>query len=278
MCYNKQFWVNGVSAQYITLDNRALHFGDGFFTTAQIKNGKVVFIDQHMDRLITTARRLMFNNLDYDLLYKEITQAAKHSVNGVIKVIITRINHGTTYGYQCGRNAKSIRIIGTYPLSNRYNKWIKYGVRLSVSSVRIARHSFFSGIKHLNRLDQVMIATEVFNNKIADEALVLDTEGKVVECCSANIFWRLNNYVFTPSVYYAGVDGIIRQLIIKLLPSLGYNIQEVMVSIDHLKNMEEVFITNSLLPLVSVNSIDNFIYKNKTLFNVLSSYFARIMT
>lgn len=268
------YWVNGIPKRVISLNNRALHFGDGFFTTAVLKNSRVNFLESHMDRLILSAHRLMFNNINFDLLYQEILQAAAYSINGIIKIIISRINNykNHVYGYRYDQNIEPLRIIRTSKLSKHYTKRYKSGVRLQISTIRLARNSFFAGIKHLNRLEQVMIASEIHNNKTIDEALVLDTDDNIIECCSANIFWRQNNQVFTPSLYYSGVNGIIRQLIIKLLPSLGYGIQEVMVGIEHLKNTDEVFITNSLLPLASVKMIDNNIYSNKTLFNLLSTY------
>lgn len=266
------YWINGITSTSISLDNRALHFGDGFFTTAKIKNGKVILLDYHMDRLKESSQRLMFENLNIDVLYKEILQAAICYVDGVMKVIISRQNSDTVYGYRYSRNFESLRIICTYPISQHCDQWYKYGVRLMISSIRLARNSYFSGIKHLNRLEQVMIAAEIHKNKVADEALVLDTEDNIVECCSSNIFWRVKHQVFTPSIYYSGINGVMRKLILKLLPSLGYDVQEVTVGIDYLKNMEEIFITNSLLPLASVNVINNYTYSDKTLFNLLSSH------
>lgn len=265
------YWINGIISKSISLNNRAIHFGDGFFTTSKIEDGQVIFISQHMKRLILSAQRLMFENLDYDLLYKEILQAATYSINGIIKIIIIRANQHNIHGYRFNKNFQPLRIICTYPFPQNYIQWHKCGVRLMISTVRISRNFLFSGIKHLNRLEQVMIAKEIDDNEVADEALVLDTENNIVECCSANIFWRINQQVFTPSVYHAGVNGVIRQLILKLLPSLGYHVQEVMVGVDHIKNINEAFITNSLLPLASVQSINNNIYKDRTLFQVLST-------
>lgn len=270
------YWVNGISQRVISLDNRALHFGDGFFTTAKLENKTVNLIDYHMDRLRLSARRLMFNNINFDLLYKEVLKAANYSINGIIKIIISRVNNNSVYGYRYDQCVEPVRIIRTSELSKHYTAWHKHGVRLKVSTIRLARNPFLAGIKHLNRLEQVMIASEIYQDKTVDEALVLDTSGNIVECCSANIFWRKNNIVFTPSVYYAGINGVIRQIILKLLPSLGYCVKEVIMGIECIKNMDEVFITNSLLPLASVNIINNNIYSNKKLFKLLSTYFIKM--
>lgn len=270
------YWINGIARKVISLNSRALHFGDGFFTTAKIENSKVVFLDYHMDRLILASQKLMFNNIDFDLLYKEILQISSYSVDGVIKIIISRVNNDNTHGYMYDHSIKPIRIICTSKLSQRHIKQYKSGVRLKISTIRLSRNSFLSGVKHLNRLEQVMIATELYKNKIIDEVLVLDTDDNIIECCSANIFWRKNDQVFTPSLCYSGVNGIIRQLILKLLPKLGYSVHEVMVGIEHLKNIDEAFITNSLLPLASVNAINNNFYSNKTLFNLLDDHILKI--
>lgn len=269
MSSKTKFWINGTPSISIPLNNRALYFGDGFFTTAKIKNGIVILLDRHIERLINSAFRLKFNDLNIDLLYKEILQAAKSNTDSVIKIVITRANINATYGYKCNKNVKSLRIICIYPLSKHYMQWYKYGVNLTISSIRIARNPYFAGMKHLNRLEQVMIATEINNNTIADEALVLDTEDNIIGCSSANIFWRSNRNVFTPAIYYSGVDGIIRKLILKLLVSLNYCVQEVMVGLNNIKEIDEIFITNALLPLAPVNKINDYIYTDKTLFKLL---------
>ncbi|WHL25281.1 MAG: aminodeoxychorismate lyase [Candidatus Blochmannia vicinus] len=266
------YWVNGILKKTVSLNNRALHFGDGFFTTARLRNGEIEFLDFHMDRLIFSAKKLMFDNFNYNLLYKEMLQAASFSGSyNVIKVIISRINN-RIHGYKCKNDIEPLRIIYIGRLPRYYMRWVDSGICMRTSIVRLARNTFLAGIKHLNRLEQVMISIWISKNKEIDEALVLDTDGNVVECCSSNIFWRYNYQVFTPSIHYAGVNGIMRQIILRLLPELGYCIRTVTVGPDHLKNANEVFITNALLPLASVNSIDDYFYSDKTLFHLLQSY------
>lgn len=267
------YWVNGVPNKMISVDNRAFHFGDGFFTTAKLNYGKIIFLNWHIDRLNLSAKKLMFNNFDVDLVRKEIQKAAAVAIHGFIKVIISRKNNdGNMYGYRCTDDMQVSRIIYTGQLPSYYSRWLQSGIKIKTCTIRLARSCFLAGIKHLNRLEQVMIANWVRRNSAIDEALVLDTEGNIVECCSANIFWRKNNQVFTPSVRYAGVNGVIRQLILKLLPKLGYSSKEVIVSSEYLQDADEVFITNSLLPVVSVNICNEISYRDKTLFYLLSAY------
>lgn len=268
------YWVNGVLSDTVSLDNRALHFGDGFFTTAKLTNGKIDFLDWHIERLDIAAKRLMFGNFDIDIVHQEMQKAAVIGMNGFIKVIISRKNNDMNAGgYRCVGGFKILRIIYTGRIPKHYSQWLRFGIKIKTSAIRLARNHFLAGIKHLNRLEQVMIANWIYkHNNIIDEALVLDTAGNIVECCSANVFWRKKHQVFTPSVRDVGVNGIIRQLVLKLLPKLGYFGTEVIVSPKYLKNADEVFITNSLLPIVSVNTVDDISYKNQTLFSLLRSY------
>ncbi|URJ24907.1 aminodeoxychorismate lyase [Candidatus Blochmannia ocreatus (nom. nud.)] len=268
------YWLNGVPHKKISLNNRGLHFGDGFFTTAKLNNGKIEFLDLHLDRLIISSNRLMFNCFDINVIRKEMLSAASCSGKfDVIKVIIVRSDlYNAPCKYRYISDIEPLRIICVSKLSNCYEQWVNLGIRLKTAIIRLSRNDILSGIKHINRLEQVMIANWIGKNSDADEALVLDTDGNVVECCSANIFWRYKYEVFTPSLYYAGVNGIMRQLVIKLLSELGFSVNQVMVGPKHLKCADEVFITNTLLPIVSVKSIDDCVYSKKTLFNLLNSY------
>lgn len=271
------YWVNGVFNKKMSPNNRAFHFGDGFFTTAKLKDGKIEFLNRHMDRLFLSSQKMMFNHFNVDVLYQEMKKAAVFAKNGFIKVIISRKNENEKMcGYRCTDNGEVSRIIYAGQVPHYYSQWSKSGIKMKTCVIRLSRNSFLSGIKHLNRLEQVMIANWIHKNLI-DEALVLDTEGNVVECCSANIFWRKNKQVFTPSIYYSGINGIVRQLILQLLPQLGYLSREIIVGPDYLKNADEVFITNSLLPVVSVNKIDDVIYKDRTLFYLLDKYINNIV-
>lgn len=263
------YWVDGIFNNTISPSNRALHFGDGFFTTARLRNRKIDFLDWHIDRLNFSSKKLMFNNFDIDLLCQEIEKAAVIGIDGFIKIIVSRKNSNEKIqGYRYTNDFEISRIIYINQLPDYYSHWVKFGITIKTSTVRLSRNCFLAGVKHLNRLEQVMIANWICNNSI-DEALVLDTEDNVIECCSANIFWRKNKQVFTPSLYYSGVNGIMRRLILQLLPKLGYLVKEVMVSSKCLKSADEVFITNSLLPVVSVNVIDDVFYQDKTLFCLL---------
>ncbi|QOI11050.1 aminodeoxychorismate lyase [Blochmannia endosymbiont of Colobopsis nipponica] len=261
------YWINGVFGKRLSLFNRAVQFGDGFFTTAKLKDNKILLLDWHIERLIMSAKRLLFNNINWSFLLKEIQTVADSNTDGVIKIIIARNNSINNCNYP--NNGSSVRIIIHDKMPDYYVSWLQDGIKLALSPIKLVRDSVFSGIKHLNRIEQFMINAYRDKN-ISDEVLVLDTEDNIIECCYSNIFWRRNMKVFTPMLTHAGIFGIMRRLIMILLPKLGYQIKEIITGIEDIYRADEVFITNSLLPVVSVNSIEEKKFYDKTLFKLLS--------
>ncbi|CCJ97751.1 Aminodeoxychorismate lyase [Cronobacter malonaticus 507] len=137
--------------------------------------------------------------------------------------------------------------------------------------MRLGRNPYLAGIKHLNRLEQVLIRTHLEQTP-ADEALVLDSEGWVTECCAANLFWRKGKSVFTPRLDQAGVDGLMRRHIIGLLNQSAWQLSEINAPASALEEADEVFICNALMPLVPVRSIDGHAYASRELYNYLISH------
>lgn len=106
--------------------------------------------------------------------------------------------------------ATRILSVSAYPAY--YSQWRKQGITLTLSPIPLGRNPYLAGLKHLNRLEQVLIRSHLEQTD-ADEALVLDSEGWVTECCAANLFWRTGDIVFTPRLDQAGVNGIMRQFV-----------------------------------------------------------------
>jgi len=86
----------------------------------------------------------------------------------------------------------------------------------------------------------------------ADEALVLDSDGWLTECCAANLFWRCGQDVFTPRLDQAGVDGIMRQYIIAQLAHTAYRVVETHAPLSAIDVADEVLICNALMPVIPV--------------------------
>ncbi|WP_267431639.1 aminodeoxychorismate lyase [Erwinia psidii] len=261
-------WVNGQPQDSIAIADRAVQFGDGCFTTARIIEGQVVALEAHLERLEKGCQRLRIGAVDWIALRQEIVKAAAGHDEAVLKVIISRGKGGRGYGASgCGQPTRIV-MTSDYPV--RYHHLKQTGARLTLSSVRLGRNPLLAGIKHLNRLEQILIRTELEQTNF-DEALVLDTEGMLVECCAANLFWRKGKAVFTPCLTDSGVNGIQRQQVIGLLHGEGVSVSEVRQPPEVLAEADEVLITNALMPVLPVCQIDQQFWHARQLYNLIVS-------
>ncbi|ELY4128016.1 aminodeoxychorismate lyase [Cronobacter malonaticus] len=261
--------INGIEQDCLPATDRAVQFGDGCFTTARVRDGVVHLVEAHLARLREGCERLMIPMPDINTLRDEMRQASQGQASAVVKVIISR--GAGKRGYSIAGCDAPTRIVsrGAYP--SFYEEWRERGVSLETSPVRLGRNPYLAGIKHLNRLEQVLIRTHLEQTP-ADEALVLDSEGWVTECCAANLFWRKGKSVFTPRLDQAGVDGLMRRHIIGVLNQSAWRLSEINAPASALEEADEVFICNALMPLVPVRSIDGHAYASRELYNYLISH------
>lgn len=267
-------WINGTEQSQLAATDRAVQFGDGCFTTAAIGNGKILLLDRHMQRLQQSCERLWLNGVDWPALAQEMQHAASGHDRAVLKVIISAGSGGR--GYSRSGCSGPTRIVSVSPWPAHYAALQQTGVRLAVSPVRLARQPQFAGLKHLNRLEQVMIRAHLEQTD-ADEALVLDTDGWVVECCVANLFWRSGGTVFTPALDQAGVDGIMRRSLIAEMRAAGQICQVVQAGLAQLQAADEIVVCNALMPVLPVRQLDALSFEQRTLFNQLQASCRKIM-
>jgi 4-amino-4-deoxychorismate lyase len=261
------FLINGTEQDSLAANDRAVQFGDGCFTTAKIHNGSVELLEMHLQRLENTCRALMIPFTDNAILRQEMRELALHQRDGVLKVIITRGSGGR--GYSPSSCLLPSRILSTSPAPAHYSRWQEEGITLALSPVQVGRNPLLAGLKHLNRLEQVLIRAHLEQTD-ADEALVLDSDGWVTECCAANVFWRAGDTVFTPRLDQAGVNGIMRQHCLALLAQSRYRVVEVHARIEAVRQADEVCICNALMPIVPVNTFGDVRYLSHELFEFLA--------
>ncbi|MXP67461.1 aminodeoxychorismate lyase [Pantoea sp. Aalb] len=262
-------WINGIKTVNLSAFDRAVQFGDGCFTTAAVLNGKVIFLKNHLKRLKENCQRLFINLPNFMLLESEICYAAIGYKKAVLKVILT--SGIGERGYSRTKQNKPTRIILLSPWPNHYEILKGKGVILITSPIELARNPLLAGMKHLNRLEQVLIRRHCDYNG-GDEALVLDTKGKIISCCAANIFWRKGNDIYTPNLKYAGVNGIMRCYLIDQIIATGQNCHIVEMSKKEVINADEITICNSLMPVLPVRQIDNILFIKSFLFNQLNKF------
>ncbi|NUU65424.1 aminodeoxychorismate lyase [Enterobacteriaceae bacterium BIT-l23] len=258
--------INGEWQTQIAASDRATQFGDGCFTTARIVDGKVRFADDHLKRLAQGCERLGIPMPDEEILAREMCELAQGEARATLKVMITRGEGGRGYSaLGCDRPS---RLLHLAPWPMHYEAWRNRGIRLALSPVPLGCNPWLAGIKHLNRLEQVLIRAHL-EQTTADEALVLDSDGWLTECCAANLFWRKGTSVFTPVLDRAGVNGTMRQRIMRLLEASGWQIHEVRERPETLANADEVLVCNALMPVLPVQQAEQWRYSSRELYQFL---------
>ncbi|VUS27335.1 aminodeoxychorismate lyase [Klebsiella spallanzanii] len=261
------FLINGTESETLAVNDRGVQFGDGCFTTARIIRGQIQFLSAHLTRLQTTCEKLFIPYCDWALLAQEMTLQAQPYQDGVLKVMMTRGAGGRGYSAAGCESPTRVLSVSSYPA--HYPRWREEGISLSLSPVQLGRNPSLAGLKHLNRLEQVLIRSHLEQTD-ADEALVLDSEGWLTECCAANVFWRKGFDVFTPCLDQAGVNGIMRQHILATLAPSPFRVVEVTTRPDALREADEVLICNALMPLVPVRRWNDTYWSARELYHFLA--------
>ncbi|MGV6808058.1 MAG: aminodeoxychorismate lyase [bacterium] len=245
-------WVNGTKTEVLPTSSRGLAYGHGLFETIRIFRGQPVLMDLHIRRLQMGVTRLRLGARDTEDLvtalmknslptvYSELSEASQ----GVLKMLV--LAGGKQRGYAPDRGAQPHCVVQFFPDDGiRINACI-LGVSLFPCEYRLPLNPVLAGIKHLNRLDQVLAASE-FDPESFEDGLVCDVDGYPIETVSRNLFARIGGEWRTPSLEKCGVDGVMRRYLLDdVLPSMDDAAAVGPVSMSELLSAEELFVCNSV--------------------------------
>ncbi|WP_286235732.1 aminodeoxychorismate lyase [Thalassotalea sediminis] len=237
--------LNGKSTEVIEISDRGLAYGDGVFTTAKIVNGIVTDLSLHLARLKHSCEVLTITAVDWNALTRELTTQAASLSLAVAKVIITAGSGGRGYS-RIGANKPNV-IVSLHDFPKHYLPWQKSGISLGKAKTQLGVNPLLAGIKHLNRLEQVLVRKELDESDWQD-LIVCDIYGVVVETSCANIFWLKDKRIFTPKLDRAGVAGLLRNKILDQFP----DIEIVQVDSSDLENTDGMIVCNSVMGCVPV--------------------------
>ncbi|UAA40412.1 aminodeoxychorismate lyase [Paraneptunicella aestuarii] len=237
--------------------SRAVAYGDGCFTTMLVRQGAIQLFELHMQRLQQDTQKLGLKEFQPEEFRQFIDTLQTNELaqqNLVLKVLVSAGMGGR--GYQRDHNAELQVNVTSHPVPEYYEQWQEQGIALGLSPFKLAMQPELSGIKHLNRLEQVLVksAFAYASNETQDE-IVTDTQGMVVETSVANLFWRENQQWFTPDLHYCGVAGVMREHIIQRLAEHGFLVHQVRVKPQLLSRVDSLLMCNSLMQLVPVTSL-----------------------
>jgi 4-amino-4-deoxychorismate lyase len=244
--------VNGEQQDIIALNDRGLSYGDGLFSTAKIVNGNVVLLAKHIERLMMGCQQLKITPPVEQVLIKELQSVAKGYAHAVLKVMITAGSGGRGYSrVGLADNASNVIIIvSDYP--QHYNTLAKQGIILGDSEQKMGINPMLSGLKHLNRLEQVLLRAEL-DKRQEDDLVVSNCHDHIIEVTCANLFYKQGSQWYTPDLSLSGVNGLIRQAILTKYPKFNVRLTH---SVD-LREANSMFICNSLMGIMPVKTYNN---------------------
>ncbi len=243
--------INGELRDTLPATDRALHYGDGLFETIAVINGRPRLWSEHMARLQQGCERLGLPKPDAEQLREEAVSLCGSEKRAVLKIIYSRGSGGR--GYYPPQEALPQRLLFRY-------SWPDYpeqsqGVHLRLCETPLACNPALAGIKHLNRLEQVLARAE-WNDSAIHEGVMCDLDGRVKEGTMSNLFWVKDGELHTPDVSRCGVAGVMRAQIMKLAAEMGIHTVTAEISPEELKQVDEIFMTNSLIGIWPVARFD----------------------
>jgi 4-amino-4-deoxychorismate lyase len=122
--------------------------------------------------------------------------------------------------------------------------------------IRLSRNPALAGLKHLNRLEEVLAQIE-FSATDCDEGLLMDTEGELVSATAGNVFIVRNLTLATPDLRYCGVRGVMRSQVLRVAVEQGIAVSEEPLWPQDLQEATEVFITNAVRGIRPVATLDS---------------------
>lgn len=242
---NARIFVGDTRFDAIAADNRGVAYGDGLFETMRAHRGDVPWWDAHWTRLRAGAQRLRIPMPDEAKARSEATQLLSGE-DAVLKLIVTRGNGGR--GYAAVKDAAPTWIVSTHPLPSGTPS---EGITVRWCETRLSVQPLLAGIKHCNRLEQVLARAEWNDLTTQDhnvaEGLMRSTEGDVVCATAANLFLLRNDRWHTPAIDRCGVAGVCRAWALRELDAT-----ELRLDVTAIEQADAVFLCNAVRGILPV--------------------------
>ena len=236
--------INGVEIDHLPVADRGLQYGDGLFETIAVRESKPCLWQKHFDRLERGSERLGIPCPRQDLLLDECRHLIRGESTGVLKLILTR-GFGAR-GYGAPMDPQPTRILTLHPWPNYPPAWEEQGIDLTYCRTLLGENPVLAGLKHLNRLEQVLARSEWRDRRIA-EGLMQDGRGRVIGGTMSNLFLVRDGHLVTPRLDTCGVAGTVRALTLRIATAFGIPIAEGDIGRADLIAADGLFLTNSLI-------------------------------
>ena len=249
---NTIWLVNGQSTGIDPAD-RGLAYGDGLFETMAANDGRIRWLDLHLDRLEEGCRRLEIPAPSRSLLTREIETVCPNKGRVVVKLIVTR-GPGAR-GYPPPESPAPTRVLAISQWPDYPDSRYRDGISVRTCRMRLGENPALAGIKHLCRLEQVLAQLELRGQPV-QQGLMLDASGSVAQGTSSNVFIVAGGELATPSLARCGIKGVMRRVVLEASRALDIRAEERVIGPAELLGANEVFMTNALFGIWPVTELD----------------------
>jgi branched-chain amino acid aminotransferase len=238
---------------FISVKDRGYLFGEGAFETLRSFDGKIPFLDKHLNRLEWSTTFIGIPFPHPETIRKAIRDLleANRLKDARIKIVLTGCGEHFTPTPSAEENTVNLMIMAEKLAESKNDE----GCELTVLRSVINDAPPISNIKSVSWITKLIAIREI-TEKSCDDGILLNHLGQVTETTRANIFWVRNENLYTPPISCGLLGGITRQIIIDVAKDNGIIVKEQTIHPDELKSVQEVFLTNSVVgiePVIQIN-------------------------
>lgn len=224
-----------------TETSRACLYGDGLFETIAFRQGQVQFWQDHWQRLQEGLIRLHYPAIHEEQMLAHLqTQITSPDQDQVIRLSVSRMGQR---GYRIPQEAQLVIEVQCSPFP--VTRWDGQKIRVRWCHTTWARQPLLAGIKHLNRLEQVIARSEWQETSIA-EGLVCDTEGYVISGTMSGLVWRKDQTIFAPDLSLTGIASTARKRFLQQKQAEGYPVSMGYFRPSAVIEADEVWLMNAV--------------------------------
>ncbi len=242
--------VDGAPAERVSVLDRGLHYGDGLFETVACRAGRARLLPMHVERLLSGCQRLGILGVDAETVRAEIESLARGAGDSIVKVIVTRGElQARGYAPAGSETARRISLRYPWPAEDRQP------ARVRTAQMRLGENPALAGLKHLNRLEQVLARAEL-RGGTESELLLFSSSGKLVSGTMSNVFIVQDGRLVTPRLDTCGVAGVMRRFVMQQARAAGIAVEERSIEPRDVASATEMFLTNARLGVQPIGLLD----------------------
>lgn len=254
--------LNGKAIDQISLSDRGLLYGQTLFETIPVCHQQPLSLERHLNRLAKGCKALSID-LDFEQLKVEIDEFCQAQTGNKLVLRITVSMGEGGRGYANPETTHSQRILSMHSFPKHPKKHWHDGIKLGVAEIKLASQPALAGIKHGNRLEQIIARGQWHDDW--QEALLLNQQDQVIEATQSNLFVRHGNSLATPDLNTSGVAGIMREQVLELADNIGVPTKIMSLSLTDIKAADEVFLSNCVIGIWPVREFQEQTFRDFSL-------------